>query len=168
MLINNNPKIVYKLVSEDLPLPLFQHLLYYNFKTFGFTYNERSRKYLYELVKSNPGVFNKFYKKLKKVRRRNYYGVDLDINRIETALSALRQIYFLRHDYKSLRRTFACKRQYLFCQLLKKQTTCVTCGTDKNLSVDHIKPLSKGGTNDINNLQIMCVSCNSKKGSKWN
>ena len=43
---------------------------------------------------------------------------------------------------------------------------CVCCGTRENLSVDHIHPVSKGGTNDMDNLQTLCRSCNSKKGVK--
>lgn len=44
---------------------------------------------------------------------------------------------------------------------------CVVCGSFSNLSVDHVKPLSKGGTNEASNLQIMCRKCNSRKNAKW-
>ena len=43
---------------------------------------------------------------------------------------------------------------------------CVHCGTHLDLCVDHIHPESKGGTLDETNLQTLCRSCNSKKGSK--
>jgi len=43
---------------------------------------------------------------------------------------------------------------------------CVRCGTWKDLAVDHVVPRIKGGTNDLDNLQTLCKSCNSKKGTK--
>ena len=43
---------------------------------------------------------------------------------------------------------------------------CKACGSDKNLSCDHIVPECQGGTSHIDNLQTLCVSCNSKKGTK--
>ena len=43
---------------------------------------------------------------------------------------------------------------------------CVTCGTHLNLSVDHIEPVSKGGSDDLDNLQTMCQPCNSRKGDR--
>lgn len=43
---------------------------------------------------------------------------------------------------------------------------CLDCGGKKPLSVDHVTPVSKGGTSDISNLQPLCVSCNSRKRDK--
>ena len=34
----------------------------------------------------------------------------------------------------------------------------------RNLTVDHIRPQSKGGTDHPNNLQLLCQACNSTKG----
>lgn len=43
---------------------------------------------------------------------------------------------------------------------------CADCGEKKKLTVDHIKPLSKGGSNYKENIQGLCGNCNSKKGVK--
>lgn len=34
------------------------------------------------------------------------------------------------------------------------------------LTVDHIRPRSRGGTNDLTNLQILCRNCNSSKKNR--
>lgn len=45
---------------------------------------------------------------------------------------------------------------------------CVRCGCmdPKALSVDHITPVAKGGTDEDGNLQTLCRSCNSSKGPR--
>jgi len=43
---------------------------------------------------------------------------------------------------------------------------CLACGTSENLTMDHIKPRSMGGLNDIDNLQTLCQHCNLSKGAK--
>ena len=36
----------------------------------------------------------------------------------------------------------------------------------RNMTVDHVVPKSKGGTDHITNLQLLCAACNSLKGSR--
>lgn len=43
---------------------------------------------------------------------------------------------------------------------------CKVCGATKDLQVDHIHPVSKDGTNELSNLQLLCRKCNLKKGAK--
>jgi 5-methylcytosine-specific restriction endonuclease McrA len=40
---------------------------------------------------------------------------------------------------------------------------CLSCRQSKPLEVDHVVPLSKGGSNSIENIQPLCQSCNRRK-----
>lgn len=41
---------------------------------------------------------------------------------------------------------------------------CLCCSTKTDLTVDHVIPLSAGGPNTIDNVQLLCRKCNSRKG----
>ena len=41
---------------------------------------------------------------------------------------------------------------------------CAYCGSEKNLTLDHITPRSKGGSEKVTNILCACHSCNQSKG----
>jgi 5-methylcytosine-specific restriction endonuclease McrA len=54
--------------------------------------------------------------------------------------------------------------QYIYEQQKGK---CISCGNKfsyNKMTVDHIKPLSKGGSDLPYNIKLLCKSCNSSKG----
>lgn len=42
---------------------------------------------------------------------------------------------------------------------------CLRCGETEGLTVDHVAPQSRGGSDDMENLQSLCRSCNAIKGT---
>lgn len=57
-------------------------------------------------------------------------------------------------------------RKYVF---ERDNYQCQSCGKqygETNLTIDHIIPLVRGGSNDISNLQTLCFSCNRQKADK--
>lgn len=48
----------------------------------------------------------------------------------------------------------------------KYGNVCLCCGSINNLTIDHIVPIYHKGLNEIDNLQPLCGSCNSSKGTK--
>lgn len=43
---------------------------------------------------------------------------------------------------------------------------CVYCGSTKELTLDHVLPKSRGGSNDWTNLVTSCIKCNRKKADR--
>jgi len=51
-----------------------------------------------------------------------------------------------------------------YCIKLQLQDMKNQCG---RFELDYIKPLSKGGKNSPDNIQLLCRRCNRSKGAKW-
>jgi hypothetical protein len=46
------------------------------------------------------------------------------------------------------------------------QHKCAACGSAEKLEIDHVVPISQGGTGDFHNLQVLCRQCNRKKRAR--
>lgn len=51
-------------------------------------------------------------------------------------------------------------------KIISRDGACVWCGSQEQLQVDHITPRVMGGTNAEENLQVLCKTCNLRKGKK--
>lgn len=72
------------------------------------------------------------------------------------------------HNYKARKRGNGGKHTAAEWRELcnKYGNRCLCCGSTEHLTKDHVVPLSLGGTNAIDNIQPLCLSCNSRKGNR--
>ena len=67
-----------------------------------------------------------------------------------------------RRDYERSRITKAVRDTVY----MRDGYKCRYCGSGYEIQIDHIHPVSRGGTSDYSNLQVLCRSCNMSKGAK--
>ena len=96
------------------------------------------------------------------------YGIALDA--VNPKVISLNVTFNVGNDFPRLKNVTRKEiSQRVRIQVLDRDnSTCQLCGaTIKDgvkLHVDHIVPISKGGTNDMDNLQTLCDKCNLGKG----
>jgi hypothetical protein len=71
----------------------------------------------------------------------------------------IRLLKYIRHFVRTLRPN----RNRIY---KRDGNKCVYCGSNRNLTLDHIIPKSRGGPNDWMNLVTSCSKCNLKKGNR--
>jgi len=52
-------------------------------------------------------------------------------------------------------------------KIFTTSSKCVRCGSNNQLQIDHIYPKSKGGSDVLGNLQVLCAKCNIEKSNKF-
>ena len=110
-------------------------------------------------------------------RERHWVGIDLSPVAASLVVNRLRDemgLFFdLNHRTDIPRRTdlgklpsYKTHKHQLFG---KQEGLCAGCRVAfpfRNMTIDHIVPQSKGGTDHIDNLQLLCGACNSLKGTR--
>lgn len=67
-------------------------------------------------------------------------------------------------EFQEYRREFNAARPRIKKLLFSRDPhKCAMCGSTERLEIDHIIPLARGGSNDPDNLQILCRHCNRRK-----
>lgn len=51
--------------------------------------------------------------------------------------------------------------------LARDRYTCQCCGATDHLEIDHVFPVSLGGWDTADNLQVLCTTCNQAKADIW-
>jgi len=83
--------------------------------------------------------------------------------------SMLRHLINVNNYYHNYSVTRGAKKYYS--KIIKEQggEYCVLCGSRLNLEVDHIIPVRRGGSiESVQNMQILCSSCNKTKNDNLN
>lgn len=50
--------------------------------------------------------------------------------------------------------------------MIRDNYTCQYCGSKKELTIDHVIPISRGGRSNFENCVTACRKCNTKKGGR--
>lgn len=90
-----------------------------------------------------------------------------ELDRIEGLQKQRTQAKAKKEAANRRRSQFAAQRDHLMLQLIERDGyECQTCKTVDDLTIDHIIPLSKGGSDELENLQLLCRRCNSLKNDQ--
>ena len=107
-------------------------------------------------------------KRIKKLKKNNLCINDDNMNEFKKELSRLEnQNRDLKKQLKEYKNTKSVPNSVRKAVFERDNYTCQCCNTKKDLTIDHIVPRSKGGSNDETNLQTLCKSCNLAKADSY-
>jgi 5-methylcytosine-specific restriction endonuclease McrA len=102
-----------------------------------------------------------------KERRKEIKDKWIKNNRDKVNFLKRQYMYRRKQTIRGLKVTYSYPSISEIADLYKKHLDlCVYCNLNKATTIDHVIPLSRGGTTELSNLLPACVSCNSSKRDK--
>lgn len=101
--------------------------------------------------------------------KRREYAREWRKNNREKYLAQKKKRYYEDKEYLNLKRLAAMHGTEfgVLKEVRKRDKICQLCGSEENLQFDHIYPVKLGGQGTLENLQLLCQSCNLfKSGNK--
>lgn len=113
--------------------------------------------------------FFKFIERQEPERAVKYYEVMQDKGRFFKTHEELKRINSKEKNIRNRNKYGNTRWRNLRKQVIEEHPYCSNpwCKSDQDLTVDHIKPLAEGGTNNIGNLRVLCIDCHRKEDEKW-
>jgi hypothetical protein len=93
-------------------------------------------------------------------------GVSLSIGVVVGVVAALLRKQFANHASPTVFRRPSIPPSVRNRVFIRDNGQCQHCGATENLEIDHIIPVSRGGSSTENNLQVLCAPCNRSKGNR--
>lgn len=127
---------------------------------------EGFKERLTDYRKENPDIIKAVKQREYQKNKDRYIKAAKEYAKNNPALiSQIKRRYKAKRKLWELNGSFTQDEWEVLCEFYENK--CLSCGrADVKLTVDHVVPLSKGGSNMIDNIQPLCGSCNSSKNTK--
>ncbi len=130
-------------------------------------YKRKSDREYGKRVRADP-IFHKRLLKKQEEMRRNYPERIKEYNK-KYHNSEKGKLKYTKHNHLRLSKKYGNEfnlNQEEIKEIFERDKVCVYCGSDNNLELDHIIPISKEGKSIFKNFVVACRSCNPSKSNK--